>query len=85
VQPYRDLAVSELGVAGDSIDFRDPKWLRAVSTNDPESGQRRMMNQWEWQRTLRGDEAYGWSKTAKGRQATDDFKLNLLQALGVAK
>jgi peptidoglycan hydrolase-like protein with peptidoglycan-binding domain len=85
VQPYRDLAVSELGVAGDSIDFRDPKWLRAVSTNDPDTGQRRMMNQWEWQRTLRGDEAYGWSKTAKGRQATDDFKLNLLQALGVAK
>jgi hypothetical protein len=84
VQPFRDVAVSELGVAADSIDFRDPKWLRAISTNDPESGQRRMMNQWEWQRTIRGDDVYGFKQSAKGKALAADGVLSLAKALGRA-
>lgn len=83
-QPFRDMASTELGVDPASIDFRDPKWMRAISTNDPESGERRMMNQWEWQRTIRGDGAYGWAKTKKAHDLADDFSLNFLQAIGKA-
>lgn len=84
VQPFRDMAATELGLDPAAIDFRDPKWMRAVSTNDPNTGERRMMNQWEWQRTIRGDTAYGWSKTKKGQDVTNDVLLNFVQAMGKA-
>lgn len=82
--PYRNVAADELGVGGDTIDFRDPKWARALNFSDPKTGQFRPMDLYQWQRTIRGDSVYGWSKGAKANQMADDFSLGLLQAMGRA-
>lgn len=83
-QPFRDLAVNELGIAPDSINFTDPKWMRAISTNDPQTGQRRMMNNWEWQKTIRGDDVYGFKQSEKGKALAADVVLSLAKAFGRA-
>jgi hypothetical protein len=81
---YRNIAATELGLAPDTINWQDPKWGRALNYQDPKSGEFRAMDQYQWQTLLRSDAVYGWSKTAHGRETTDNFALQFLRATGSA-
>lgn len=81
-EPYRQAAAQELDISPDSIDFKDAKWMRALSTTGPD-GQPVMMGLADWQKTLRTDEQYGWDRTKNGIAAGYRVGNALSQALGL--
>lgn len=82
-EPYRQIAAGELDITPESIDFTQPKWNKALNTpTDPKTGERGMMGLYDWQRTIRSDDAYGWRYTKKANDTMFGFENSLLQALG---
>lgn len=83
--PYRQMASQELGVAPESVDFTQAKWMKALSTTDPANptGQPTMMGLADWQRTLRSDPTYGWDNTINGRTAYTQMATAVTTALGL--
>lgn len=84
VASWRTMAVHELGIDPGTVDFTQPKWSRAVNQIDPKTGTPMPMSLYDWQKTLRGDETYGWQYTKNGQDAGFQFQHNLLTALGKA-
>lgn len=82
-EPYRQTAARELGISPDSVDFNDPKWSRALTYVDPKSGDRRLMDDFEWMKTIRTDEQYGWDRTQNGISAGYRVGNALARALGL--
>lgn len=62
VAPYEAAITNILGVAPASIDFRQPRWGRALDSVTPNGG-RSAMAIWEWERLLRSDPSYGYQFT----------------------
>lgn len=81
-EPYKQTAAKELGRDPNSIDFNDPMWSRALTFTD-QKGNRRLMDDYEWQKTLRTDEQYGWDKTQNGIAAGYRVGNALSSALGL--
>lgn len=62
VAPYEAAITNILGVPQASIDFRQPRWGRALDSVAP-GGERGAMPIWEWERMLRSDPSYGYQFT----------------------
>lgn len=84
-EPYKQDAATELGINPDSIDFSQPKWLRALSSTDPTTGQPTMMGRADWLHTLRTDPTYGWDRSENGVAAGYAVGNALTQALGLRR
>lgn len=80
--PTRNIISQTLGISGASVDFRDPKWLRFISSPDPKTGEKRPMDFWEVQKTLRSDDAYGWKNTSGAKAESYALVLNLAKSMG---
>lgn len=80
--PVRNQISDALGIAPASINFQDPKWLRFISSPDPKTGEKRMMDFWEVQKTLRSDPGYGYWQTDNGKRTGYQMVLSLAQSLG---
>lgn len=80
--PYRQIAAKDLGVTPDSIDFTDPKWGRALNQVNPQTNTPMMMTQYDWQKTIRSDPAYGFQNGPVGKQLASQMTVNLAQSLG---
>lgn len=61
--PYTSAASSLLGVSDQSINWSDPKWLSAVTQQNP-GGEATPVSLTQFQDTLRSNSQFGWSKTA---------------------
>lgn len=79
--PYIQDAATELGIAPESIDLTEPKWNRPLAQLDKD-GNRVQMSRWDWVRTVRGDDVYGFKNTDNGRKLGADFGQFLLEAFG---
>jgi hypothetical protein len=84
VNPYREIAAQTLGISPDAIDFRDPKWMRALDELDPKTNQRRPMYLNDWSNLLKTDDAFGWDQTEQGRAHGASLAANLAKTFGRA-
>lgn len=66
--PYSSAASSLLGVSEGSINWSDPKWLSAVTQQNP-GGEQTPVNLTQFQQTLRTDPQFAWSGTADAKAA----------------
>lgn len=82
--PYKQLAVQELGVNPSDINWTDPKWNAALNQVDPKSGQRVSMSLDQWLSTIRSDPRYGYDTTQQGRQSATQLASALQQKFGAA-
>jgi hypothetical protein len=80
--PYVQLAVKELEIPDGTVDLNDPKWARPLQQIDPKTGAPLMMTLYDWQRTIRTDETYGWDRTSGARQMAAQFVTQLGQTFG---
>lgn len=82
VAPYQEIAVQELGVNPEEIDWRDPKWNTAIhrqTTNGPVA-----LSLSEWTKELRTNSMYGYDSTQKAQEEASRMADALLQRLGRA-
>lgn len=84
VAPWRGTIAQELGIAPDTVDFSQLKWSRFLNQADPKTGVPTPMSLYDTQKTIRGDDTYGWQYTKNGQDAGFQFQHNLLTALGKA-
>lgn len=84
VQPYAQIAVQELGINQQEIDWRDPKWNTAIHRVDPKSGVPTSMSLSEWTQELRTNTVYGYDQTQKAQQEAAMLGNALLQQFGRA-
>lgn len=81
-EPYRQIAAKDLDLSPDAIDFTDPKWSRALTQIDPKTNAPTTMSLYDWQRTIRGDDVYGFKDSHTGKTLAADATVGLLQGLG---
>lgn len=82
--PYKQIAVQQLGVNPETINWADPKWNQALNQIDPKTGQRVSMSLDQWTQTVRSDPRYGYDTTSQGKQAAAQLATQLLQKFGAA-
>jgi hypothetical protein len=78
-QPYNQVAARTLEV--DMVDMTDPKFRAALDFTD-DKGNRRRMTLGEWERRLRTDTQYGWSKTEQAKDLARNAASTILRAFG---
>lgn len=84
VQPYAQIAVQELGINPNEIDWTNPKWNTAIHQIDPKSGTPVAMSLSDWTRTLRSDPIYGYGESQRGMEQASSLGQALAQMFGVA-
>lgn len=82
VDPYRQQAAKLLEIDPNSIDFTNPKYMRALDQVDPKTGQHTSMSQSDWSHTLMMDPQYRYDFTDQARQAATSMGQNLLKTFG---
>jgi hypothetical protein len=82
VDPYRQLAASNLNIAPDSIDFGQPQFQKALHQIDPKTGAPVAMSLDAWQTELRTNPIYGFSGTQNAKTMAYDATSTLLRGLG---
>lgn len=81
--PYKEMAVRELGIHPEEISLLDEKWRRALVTVDPKTGQRVPMGLDYWLKELRTNSQYGWDFTAAAKNQAAQFATGTLERLGI--
>jgi hypothetical protein len=83
--PYRQVAARTLGVDPNSLDLTDSKWMAALQSRDPADPTKvRPMTLQEWDRYLRTEDSYGYSRSQQGLADYGSFISKLGQTFGVA-
>jgi hypothetical protein len=77
-EPYKQIAVQELGINPEAIDPSDTKWSRALNMQTGD-----FMNFEDWKRTLRTDPQYGWDHTEAAAQQAAEFTTAFGQNFGL--
>ena len=83
VDPYRQVAASQLEINPAEIDFMDPKWRASIETVDPATGKRAPMSLGDWTNTVKSDPVYGWDKTNKAAGEAAAFTTKLAGMFGM--
>lgn len=81
--PYVQLAAKELEIPDTAINLDDPKWSRPLQQVGGD-GKPMVMTLYDWQKTLRSDDTYGWDRTSGARQQAAQFSQQLAQTFGRA-
>lgn len=84
VQPYAELAVRELGINPNEIDWTDPKWSTAIHRVDPKTGTPTAMSLADWTRELRTNSIYGFDKTQRAQEQAAQLGQAMLERFGRA-
>ena len=82
VQPYAQIAVQELGINQNEIDWRDPKWNTAIHQIDPKTGASTSMSLSDWTRELRTNSVYGFDQTERAKDQAMQLSNSILQQFG---
>lgn len=80
--PYMQIAQQELGIDPKSQSFTDPKWMRAINSVDPKTGQRVSMSLSDWTAVIRSDPKYGFDKTEKAATQGANFATDIGRMMG---
>lgn len=80
--PYSETISKTLGMPAGDIDWSDPKWFRFVNASDPKTGERKMIDIADVQRTIIADPTYGYDKTAAGKQSKANLARTILEQWG---
>jgi hypothetical protein len=80
--PYKQMAVQELGINPNDFNLTDPKWQASINQVDPKTGARTAMSLQQWQTTLRTDNSYGYDTSPAARQQASDLATKLGQEFG---
>lgn len=83
-EPYRQLAVRELGINEADVDFTQPQWMKALTHVDPKTGQASILPLDQWVSTLRTDSAYGYDHSNNAAQGAFSLITQLGQKMGFA-
>lgn len=82
VASYQEIAVQELGINPEEVDWRDPKWNTAIhrqTQNGPVA-----MSLSEWTRELRTNSVYGYDQTQRAQEQAAQLGQALLERFGRA-
>lgn len=80
--PYRQLAAQTLEIAPESIDFMQPKWMKALNQVDPKTGERTSMDLHSWSTEIRKNEAYGFQYTKQANDQVYETAQQIAKGLG---
>lgn len=80
--PYKQAAAQTLGIDPATISFTDAKWQRALQARDAKGNLTGPMTTMDWQRTLMSDPAYGYDRSANGRDAALQMGQQLSKTFG---
>jgi hypothetical protein len=78
---YRQIAAGVLEKTREQIDFTKPEFLEAIATRD-EKGNYRQLSLGEWQRKLKTDDKYGYSKTKQAVRDARKLSSSIAQSFG---
>jgi hypothetical protein len=78
---YRQIAAGVLEKSRAEIDFTKPEFLESIATRD-EKGNYRQLSLGEWQRKLKTDDKYGYSKTKTAIQDARKLASSIAQSFG---
>lgn len=78
---YRRVAAGVLEKSENEIDFTKPEFLEAIAKRD-DKGNLRQLSLGEWNRQLRTDDRYGYSKTTKAIAEARQLSMNIVKAFG---
>jgi len=78
---YKSMAASVLERSETDIDFTKPEFLEAIATDDGK-GNKRQLTLGEWNKKLKTDDRYGYSKTTRAIQDARQIAFNISKAFG---
>lgn len=78
---YKAIAANVLEKSESDIDFTKPEFMEAVATDDGKGG-KRQLSLGEWQKKLKTDDRYGYSKTTRAVQDARQIAFNIARAFG---
>lgn len=78
---YKRIAAQILEKPADSIDFMDPKYMEAIAESDGKGGYRQL-SLGEWQKKLKIDDRYGYSKTTQAVQDARALASSIARSFG---
>lgn len=78
---YKSMAASILEKTESEIDFTKPEFLEAIASDDGK-GNKRQLSLGEWQKKLKTDDRYGYSKTSRAIQDARQMAFNISKAFG---
>lgn len=78
---YKTIASSVLEKSESEIDFTKPEFMEAVAADDGKGG-KRQLSLGEWQKKLKTDDRYGYSKTTRAMQDARQIAFNISRAFG---
>jgi hypothetical protein len=79
MSPYMEAAASALGTPVSDMDLTDPKWTKALRSQENKG---EAMDMDEWTRTIRQGQEFDWDSTSQARQQAATFASNLAQMFG---
>lgn len=82
VDPYRQIAAQKLEIDPNTVDFTQPKWMKALTQIDPKTGDRTAMSLDQWQNTVMTDPAYGYDKTNQAKSDAASLAVKIGQMWG---
>ena len=78
---YKSMAASILEKTESEIDFTKPEFMEAIASDDGK-GNKRQLSLGEWQKKLKTDDRYGYSKTTRAIQDARQIAFNISKAFG---
>jgi hypothetical protein len=80
--PYAQPAAKLLNIDPNTIDWTQPKWMKALSQVDPKTGARTAMSPDQWQTTLMTDPVYGYGNTTQAKQDASSLAMKIAKNFG---
>lgn len=71
--PYAQIAGQTLGIDPNTVDWSQPKWQKALQAQDAQGNITGPMDHLSWEKTIRTDPTYGYSRSEQGQ--TDAYSL----------
>lgn len=78
---YKSMAASVLERSETDIDFTKPEFLEAIASDDGK-GNKKQLTLGEWNKKLKTDDRYGYSKTTRAIQDARQIAFNISRAFG---
>lgn len=78
---YKAIAASVLEKSESELDFTKPEFMESVAADDGKGG-KRQLSLGEWQKKLKTDDRYGYSKTNRAIQDARQIAFNIARAFG---
>lgn len=79
---YKQIAGHVLNIDPTTVDFSQPKWMKAISQIDPTTGLRTAMSPDQWQTTLMTNPTYGYNNTTQAKDDAASLAMSIAKSFG---